>query len=83
MPSFVENLRAYETLPGVKYFFQPIDLGDKPSEKLVYPSVLYSFEDYLNAALRTGLRLGKYEELIFTTKPIPKIYQLFTLTKME
>jgi SAM-dependent methyltransferase len=67
-------LRDYAVLPGVKYAFQAIDLGDRASDILVYPSVLYTTEDYIRAASSCGLKLTRYYEDVFTNKPIPKIY---------
>jgi 2-polyprenyl-3-methyl-5-hydroxy-6-metoxy-1,4-benzoquinol methylase len=78
---FLSNLREYNELKGVKYFFQPIDLGDKASEFLEYPAVLYSLDDYLSAAKRLGFRLNAYKEHIFTAKAVPKIYVHFELIK--
>jgi 2-polyprenyl-3-methyl-5-hydroxy-6-metoxy-1,4-benzoquinol methylase len=71
---FFHNLSEYEKLPGIKYAFQPIDLGDRASDSLEYPSVLYSREDYLNEAMRVGFNFSSYKENVFTSKPIPKIY---------
>lgn len=76
----IRLLREYEELPGIKCFFQPIDLGDGLSENLIYPSVLYTFEDYLEAANTAGLKLSVYKELPFTSRPIPKIYLYFELS---
>lgn len=71
---FMDKLRIYQELPGIKYAFQPIDLGDRASTILEYPSVLYSTEDYLRAARETGLKWRDYKEQVFTAKRIPKIY---------
>lgn len=78
---FMNNLRLYETLPGRKCAFQPIDLGDRASESLVYPSVIYSTDDYLNEARRHGLCLTSYREAVFTAKAVPKIYCHFEFSK--
>lgn len=69
-----ENFRRYQELPGIKFGFQRIDTGTKLSEILEYPSVLYSTEDFIEAAAREGLKLTSYRESVFTAKPIPKIY---------
>lgn len=69
-----ENLRCYQVLPGTKYAFQPVDLGDGVSESLYYPSVLYSSEDFLDAATDNGLTLSRYKEHVFTASLVPKIY---------
>lgn len=71
---FFQNLRLYEELPGVKYAFQPIDFGDRASDILEYPSVLYSRDDYLTAAKNAGFLFASYKENVFTSKPVPKIY---------
>jgi len=78
---FRDNLARYEKLPGTKYAFQPIDLGDRASSTLEYPSVLYSRDDYITAASSVGFRLTSYKEHIFTAKPIPKIYVHLELLK--
>jgi 2-polyprenyl-3-methyl-5-hydroxy-6-metoxy-1,4-benzoquinol methylase len=70
-------LCEYEHIPGVKYFFQPIDLGDGASDKFAYASVLYTTEDFINAAAAAGMTLSSYREIPATDRPIPKIYQLF------
>lgn len=80
-PEFLENLARYETLPGTKYAFQPIDLGDKASNTLEYPSVLYSRYDYLSISRNVGFHFGSYKEHILTAKPIPKIYFHLELVK--
>jgi SAM-dependent methyltransferase len=74
LDEFYENLRRYQNLPGIKYGFQPIDLGGAISEVLEYPSVLYSTQDYIDTALKSGLRLVNYVEQPFTAKTVPKIY---------
>jgi len=71
---FFENLRLYQELPGVKYEFQKIDMDSHVSETLEYPSVLYSAQDYIDAAKASGLRLVAYKEHVFTGKFVPKIY---------
>lgn len=78
---FIEKLRLYAELPGTKYAFQPIDLGDGVSESLLYPSVLYSTDDYLTAAREHGLELQYYREHIFTAAHVPKIYCHFEFRK--
>ncbi|MEO5511772.1 MAG: methyltransferase domain-containing protein [Longimicrobiales bacterium] len=70
-------LYEYEHIPGVKFFFQPIDLGDGASDKFAYASVLYTTEDFINAAAGAGMRLSNYREIPATDRPIPKIYQIF------
>ena len=72
--TFHENLRLYQELPGVKFDFQRIDLGDGVSKSLEYPSVLYSTQDYIAAAQEFDLHLKRYDEHAFTGRPIPKIY---------
>lgn len=71
----------YSAKGGPKCFFQAIDLGDGPSPRLVYPSVLYSTEDYLAATAETGLEFRRYREFPFTQRPLPKIYQVFEFQK--
>lgn len=80
MKEFKENLSLYQTLPGVKYGFQPIDLGTYASKTLEYPSVLYSFDNYLKISSEFNLSLIDYREFVFTSKPIPKIYLIFELS---
>jgi len=80
---FIQKLELYERLPGTKYSFQPIDLGHGVSETLFYPSVLYSTEDYLNAAYAHGLELRSYKEHIFTASTVPKIYCHFEFCKIR
>jgi len=72
---WIDVLREYQNLHGPKYFFQAIDLGDRESKDLVYPSVLWSLNDYLDEAGSSGINMTFYKELVFTAKPIPKIYQ--------
>jgi SAM-dependent methyltransferase len=74
LEDFYDNLNRYQTLPGIKYGFQRIDLGASVSEVLEYPSVLYSSQDFVDAAMGEGLRLVKYVEHAFTAKTVPKIY---------
>lgn len=71
---FTENLRLYQELPGVKYGFQHIDMGSYVSGTLEYPSVLYSAQDYIEAAKVNGMHLVKYTEHVFTASFVPKIY---------
>jgi len=71
---FQENLRRYQELPGLKYGFQNIDFGAAVSDTLEYPSVLYSAQDYINAARAHGLCLVDYVEHPFTSTTVPKIY---------
>lgn len=72
---FIEILKEYTLLPGVKYFFQQIDLGHGASRYLSYASVLYSTEDFVTAFRGAGLELTGYREIPATDRPIPKIYQ--------
>lgn len=72
--SFHENLRRYQDIPGVKFGFQRIDLGGSVSESLEYPSVLYSSQDFIDAASACDLCLARYEEQPFTGRAVPKIY---------
>lgn len=72
---WIEVLKEYQNLQGPKYFFQAIDLGDKESIELVYPSVLWSLNDYLDEARASDINMTFYKEFEFTAKPIPKIYQ--------
>lgn len=72
--NFHENLRAYQATPGVKFDFQKVDLGNKLADEFEYPSVLYSTQDYLEAASGAGLALVSYVEEPFTAREIPKIY---------
>ncbi len=81
MDDLRRKLRLYQTLPGIKYCFQPIDLGDQLSATLEYPSVLYSTEDYLNAARKQDLMLLRYTEHPFTASSVPKIYCHFEFQK--
>ena len=78
---FRDKLSLYQTLPGIKYAFQPIDLGDGVSEALYYPSVLYSNEDYLSAAKKNHLVLNTYKENVFTGAVVPKIYCHYEFVK--
>jgi len=80
-PDFLNNLARYNKLPGVKYTFQPIDLGDGASSTLQYPSVLYSRDDFLAAAEKVGFHYESYKEGTFTCKTIPKIYFHLKLVK--
>jgi SAM-dependent methyltransferase len=73
-PEFHENLRRYQQLPGTKYAFQAIDVGTHLSDLLEYPSVLYSTQDFVDAAASEGLRLISYVEHPFTARAVPKIY---------
>lgn len=81
LEEFYQNLTRYELLPGVKYTFQPIDLGDRSSSTLEYPSVLHSLEKYLSSARNAGFHFTAYKEHIFTSKPIPKVYIHLELTR--
>jgi hypothetical protein len=72
--AFCENLRRYQELEGTKYAFQRIDLGARLSETLEYPSVLYSTQDFIDAAAQEDLRFVKYVEHAFTARAVPKIY---------
>lgn len=76
MADYRRNLSDYETISGVKYWFQPIDLGDGASPTLSYASVMYSLPDYLAAAQSAGLQMEGYVEVVKTSKTIPKIYRL-------
>jgi len=78
---FIENLRLYQELPGIKYDFQPIDLGIAVSSDLEYPSVLYSADDFISGARRQNLALAGYREHAFTSKPVPKIYCHYEFVK--
>lgn len=78
---FHDNLTLYQQLPGVKYGFQQIDLGNGLSDTLQYPSVLYSAEDYIAAAEQHDLSLRGYKEHVFTAKAVPKIYCHFEFRK--
>lgn len=71
---FHQNLRLYQELPGIKYDFQHIDLGNGVSGTLKYPSILYSAQDYIDAAKMNGMRLVNYAEQVFTARFVPKIY---------
>lgn len=82
-PDFLDKLKAYQELPGIKYAFQPIDLGNAVSVTLEYPSVLYSVEDYLQAAREAGLVCVGYKEHIFTARRVPKIYYHLEFKKIE
>jgi len=72
----VDILKEYALLPGIRYFFQQIDLGHGASRDLAYASVLYSTEDYVVAFRAAGLEMTDYREIPATDRPIPKIYQL-------
>lgn len=78
-----QKLKAYQDLPGTKYAFQPIDLGASVSERLYYPSVLYSTEDYFDAAISHGLTLRSYKEHSFTARTVPKIYCHYEFVKLN
>lgn len=71
---FYGNLALYQELAGTKYGFQHIDMGAHVSETLEYPSVLYSTQDFIDAASEHGLNLVNYVEHPFTAKTVPKIY---------
>lgn len=71
---FHDNLRRYQGQTGTQYDFQKIDLGDGLSDSLEYPSVLYTTEDFIEAARANGLGLTRYVEQPFTAKVLPKIY---------
>lgn len=76
-----ENLRRYQENGSIKFDFQHIDLGDSLSPELEYPSVLYSTQDYIEAAYASNLRLKSYVEHRFTAKAIPKIYCHFEFSR--
>lgn len=71
---FRRNLRTYQNMRGIKYDFQRIDLGDRLSGELEYPSVLYSTQDFIESAAKSGLTLRSYSETAFTARAMPKIY---------
>lgn len=71
---FLENLRRYQELPGTKYGFQRIDMGTAISNSLYYPSILYSTQDYIDAARTHSMHLVRYVEHAFTATLMPKIY---------
>lgn len=73
-PDFIENLKQYGRATGVAFGFQKIDLGNKLSNELEYPSVLYSTQDFIDSAKKAGLCLESYIEQNFAARPIPKIY---------
>lgn len=75
------KLRAYQELPGTKYAFQPIDLGTSMSDRLYYPSILYSTEDYFSAGASHGLALRAYKEHALTGRAVPKIYCHYEFVK--
>jgi methyltransferase family protein len=81
--NFHQNLKRYQDIRGVKFDFQRIDLGDGLSESLEYPSVLYSTEDYIDAARTCGLEMKQYEEQPFTGRAVPKIYCHLEFEKMS
>jgi SAM-dependent methyltransferase len=84
MKQFKLKLKMYEkfkTEGVVPYYFQPIDLGDSQSNKLKYASVLYSFGDYFKQAKRHDLSLVDYDEVVKTSKYLPKTYQYFVFQK--
>ncbi len=81
---FKQNLVDYEKTKNggnVPYFFQPIDLGYASSNNLRYASVLYSLADYFRLAKSKGLSLIDYDEIICTSRFIPKIYQYIQFSK--
>jgi hypothetical protein len=80
---FHRNLKLFQELPGVKYAFQRVDLGESLSSDLEYPSVLYPLEDFYEAAKGAGLLVRKLQQCIFTAKPVPKIYFHLWLTKRD
>jgi len=84
MDDFRSVLAAYEgerEKGRVLHFFQNIDLGDAESTDLRYASVLYSLADYLKEAKRQGMRLDDYDEVVKTSKFIPKVYQFIVFEK--
>ena len=84
MEEFKSKLKIYEKIKSkgeVPYFFQNIDLGDKVSKYLKYATVLYSFNDYFQQAQNSQLSLVDYDEVIKTSKFLPKIYQYIVYKK--
>lgn len=80
MDDLTQNMRAYETLKNnneVPYFFQNIDMGDSESSDLKYASVLYSFADFYKKAKEYNMNVTDFDEVVKTSKFIPKIYQYF------
>ncbi len=65
----------------IPFFFQRIDLGDGESDEYEYASVLYSFADYFKEARLNNLNLTDYDEIVKTSKFIPKVYQYFVFEK--
>lgn len=83
LEDYRSNLADYQNIPGVKYYFQPIDLGQGESKALKYASVLYSLPDYLSSAHGVGLVLDSYTEVVRTARPIPKVYRLLSFKKQS
>lgn len=71
---FRNNLKSYQLASGIKYDFQKVDLGDRLSGELEYPSVLYNTQNFIESAKSVGLSLVSYTEDVFTARAVPKIY---------
>lgn len=85
MSDLKEVMAVYERTKAegeVPRFFQNIDLGDGVSENLTYASVLYSLRDYYRLAKNKGMQLVDYDEIICTSKYVPKIYWYIEFKKL-
>lgn len=81
LTEFLSLLRQNREGPHPNYFFQPIDLGDRASEDLEYPSVLHSVADYFRAGREHELHLAELLQWDYTHRPIPKIYLHLEFTR--
>lgn len=84
MEEFRVNLKVYEEIKSkgeIPYFFQNIDLGTEESKELKYASVLYSFDDYFKQTKKHQMSLTDYQEVIKTSKFLPKTYQYIRCKK--
>jgi len=84
MEDFKEKLKEYEEIlvnNSVPYFFQKIDMGDKESDYFKYVSVLYSLKNYFDCAKSNSMILVDYDEIVKTSKFVPKVYQYMVFQK--
>ena len=78
-------LKIYEEKKNnneIPFFFQKIDLGNSESDKYEYASVLYSVKDYFNEAKKNHLMLLDFDEIVKTSRYIPKVYQFMQFQKL-
>ena len=80
-----EVLKIYEEKKNkneIPFFFQKIDLGNSESDEYEYASVLYSVKDYLSEAKKNKLMLLDFDEIVKTSRYIPKVYQFMQFQKL-